>query len=200
MLTYSYHLPVKANTTLSFGITGKLNHYGADNSALHPRDEGDALTYYENFTTIDANFGLYLLHRKYFVGLSAINIFNSLTQDTYHDQNLSTLYLIGGYRINNDDNTLIVEPRITTGYYIGNSSANIELHTKVQLTKLGWFSLSYSSNQKVGIIVALKVYHSLYCAYKFSNGPAEIGYFGSGSHGIVIGRNFGVIRNTNSDF
>jgi hypothetical protein len=95
---------------------------------------------------------------------------------------------------------LIIEPSFTYGYDFDNEIHRIDIHNKFYLTKYGWASISYKNFKQVGIMVVFKVKRSLYIGYNFSGGPKDIGVYGTGTHGIVLGRNLGVSRYTKSDF
>ncbi len=196
LLTYSYHLPLNESTALSFGITTKLNHFGVDASEIDPITTDDPLISFENHTDVNTSVGTYIYHNEYYAGFSGVNLFNTATSPMNFPALKQVLYGLGGYRFRNESGTLILEPSVTLKYYLREHSLHTDFHVKMYLTKYGWLSISYLNEAQLEFILALRVYKFYYIAYKFAGVQNELSTCTNNTHGIILGINLGVNRNT----
>ena len=188
LLTYSYHLYLN--------ITGKINHYGTDISDIKPIDPDDPLIRFENYTNVNTSVGTYIYHNEYFVGFSGVNLINTAAMPMNFTLSNRVFYGLGGYRFRNENGSVILEPSVVLKYDLTERSTLMDIHAKMYLTKYGWLCFSYLNNAQFKVILALRVYKYYYLAYKFAwiqNGLSTYTY---NTHGIMLGINLGVNRNT----
>ncbi|MBN1118829.1 MAG: PorP/SprF family type IX secretion system membrane protein [Bacteroidales bacterium] len=196
LLGYSYHIPINDNSNLSLGMSAVLNHYGVSNSDIKPRDPGDPLVDFESQLSANASFGLFYYHKNYFAGVSSTNLFNTSIEKTVENESPRNIYVVGGYRFFPAGNLFAVEPNITYGRDFEKSENYFEYNAKLYLIKFGWLRLSYYKEFEMKITVALRIYKSFYLAYTFANVNSELNSYTNNTHGITIGKNLGVNRNT----
>ena len=200
LLTYSYHLPINDYSNLSFGLTGKINHYGVNNSEINPRHIDDPLVTFESSTNTNINSGLYYYHRKYFAGISMINLLKPTPGQYVNVESDQIFYLIGGYRFRNKEKSIFIEPMFTYSHNIENGLNHLDCHARFHFINYGWVSISYKNTKQIGVILTLNVHKSLYVAYMFTSVPKEMQPYGNNTHGIVIGANLGVSNHTKSNY
>lgn len=196
LLAYSYHIHIAKSSNLSMGMTAVVNHYGVNNSDIKARDPGDPLVDFESQLSANANFGLLYYHKDYFVGVSSTNLFNTKIESTVESETPRNLYAVGGYRFFPAGNQFIVEPSITYSRDFENAENFFDYSAKLYLVKYGWLRLSYYKDFEMKITVALRMYKSFYLAYTFANVNSDLNIYTKNTHGISIGKNLGVNRNT----
>lgn len=195
MLTYSYHLPLNENTAISFGISGKLNHYGVNLSEIDPVTSDDPLISFENHTNVNTSVGTYLYQNEYFLGFSGVDLFNTAASSMNFTLLKQALYGMGGYRFQNVSGSVILEPSVILKYYIREQSVHADFHVKIYLIKHGWLSISYLNETQLSLMLAVRVWKFYYVAYKFSLTQNELNSYTGNTHGILLGINLGVNRN-----
>lgn len=195
LLTYSYHLSLNESTHLSFGITGKINHFGVNNSDLHPRDVNDPLINFGSYTNVNSNAGMYLYHSEYFTGISVVDLFRNNAGNMVYNSSQRGFYIMGGYRFKNDNASLILEPSVTGKFYMEQQKRQFDYHVKLYFPKYGWLGFSFIDGNQLEFIAAVHVLKSYYIAYRFATVQGVTTYTGN-NHGIILAKNLGVSRNT----
>ncbi|MBN1182090.1 MAG: type IX secretion system membrane protein PorP/SprF [Bacteroidales bacterium] len=196
LLAYSYHIPITKNSNLSLGMSGVFNHYGVNNSDIKPRDPGDPLVDFESQLSANAGFGLFYYSKKYFAGVSSTKLFNTSIESTVENESPRNFYAVGGYRFFPAGNLFALEPSITYSRDFEESENYFDYNAKLYLVKYGWLRFSYYKDFEMKITVALRMYKSFYLAYTFANVNSELNSYTENTHGITIGKNLGVNRNT----
>jgi type IX secretion system PorP/SprF family membrane protein len=196
VLTYAYHLPLNESTALSFGISAKINHYGVNSSEIDPVTYDDPLIHFENHTDMNTSVGTYIYHNEFFAGISGVNLFNTAASPMNFASHNQILYGLGGFQLRNENRSIILEPSITFRYYLIEHTNAADFHLKLYLTKYGWISFSYLSTSQMEFILALRVHKMYYFAYKFTAAQKQLSPYTNYTHGIMLGINLGVNRNT----
>ena len=197
LLTYSYHLALNENTGLSFGITGKVGHFGVNRSELDPRDVDDPVIDFENHTTVNTNAGAYLHAPQYFAGFSVTDIFRTKAENMVYPGSSQGFYVMGGYRFKNQNTSMILEPSVTWKYYPENKTmVRLDYHAKLYFSKYGWAGFSYIDGDQFEFIAAVRILRSYYIAYRFVSVQRGLNDFTKNDHGIMLAKNLGVNRNT----
>lgn len=103
-LSAAYRITVSPGTILSTGIAIGLSQYQLDGTMLDPAGGSDqAISSKLNSTiAMDAKFGLYLNNDRFYIGLSAANLFNNNVNYTGDQKNIIVpqrlhYFLTGGY-------------------------------------------------------------------------------------------------------
>ncbi len=101
MVSYSYKIPVSETADLSFGLGGGVANYVLDGTMLSTAEGGDPSIPKDRIShfTPDVNFGVYLSHEMYYVGLSTTHLLTLKSKDAFASSvNLKRhYYLNGGY-------------------------------------------------------------------------------------------------------
>jgi type IX secretion system PorP/SprF family membrane protein len=101
MGSYAYKLPIGEETQLSFGLSAGVSNYVLDGTALTYTDQYDDAIPATNISNLtpDFNFGVYLSHDKYYVGLSTTHLLTLKHKDHFADYiNLNRHYFFNaGY-------------------------------------------------------------------------------------------------------
>jgi type IX secretion system PorP/SprF family membrane protein len=98
-LSFSFRFPVSENTSLALGIAAGMSQYRLDGSKLTPADNLDMVLPIGNATTImpDAKFGVYLSNDRYYLGVSAANLFNNNVGFAGDQKNIITRQQLHGF-------------------------------------------------------------------------------------------------------
>lgn len=194
LLTYSYHIPLKDDASLSFGITGKLNSLGANNAELKATDAGDAYAVIDTKMSGATNIGAMYYDNDYYFGVSAVNIVKLFSNEYMEDLENNLFYISGGYKFRLMDEKLQLIPSLSYAYNVSVEDHLFDYHLKGQYAEYGWASLSYLYNNRIAIMGAVNVYRSIYLGYRYCSGSSDGVQFGNGSHGIVLGKNIGISK------
>ncbi len=101
MFSYAYKIPVSETADLSFGLGGGVANFVLDGTQLTTTQQGDQAIPTERIShfTPDVNFGVYLSHEKYYVGLSTTHLITLKPKADFANYvNLKRhYYLTGGY-------------------------------------------------------------------------------------------------------
>jgi type IX secretion system PorP/SprF family membrane protein len=192
VLTYSYHLPLNTRTNLSFGISGKLNYFGVNQRELDPVSPGDPLIEFDRYVNLNSNIGTYLYHEEYFAGVSAVNLFNPGDDPFYFTSTNQIIYCFAGYRFRNKNGSILLEPSLAMKYVLESNSFVPDYHVKIYASGYGWLNCSYMENNRLKLILAIRVHDDWYVGYKMTSVQSGLRTYAKNTHGIMIGINLGV--------
>ncbi len=195
-LTYAYHLPFRY-FQLSMGLTFTGSQTRID---VQPEDLVDALDPLiagkKNFFSPDFNVGIYLSSSNYYVGVSAIRLFQSyfkLGDDSGDNfRLLRQYYFMGGYRFR--VNSLFnIEPSIL---FTGKENKRIALDVNVKgyYRENYWLGLSYRTTGAMVVMVGGRManYHFGYAFDYLFTDISQVSK--NGSHELVLGMTFGASK------
>jgi type IX secretion system PorP/SprF family membrane protein len=189
----AYHLPLPGiKSKLGIGLALKAFQFKFDESKLKAIDNNDAALTYGTITQFvpDADFGLYLYNKKYFVGLSATQLLqlNINFGDSSIDKNqiVRHYYFMAGYKFTLSDDfdlepSLLVKGTMQTPW-------QIDFNAKGYYKNNYWLGVSYRSSKDLVIMIGLKV-KKYYFGYAFDHTFSNLSNYTSGSHEILIGVN-----------
>ncbi|NJK95526.1 MAG: type IX secretion system membrane protein PorP/SprF [Bacteroidales bacterium] len=190
--SYAYHLFIR-NTQLSFGLAASAFQFKIDESKLDPRDpepllaEGfDNLIYVPDFT-----FGVYLLNRRSFLGLSAAQLFQTrirVGQENVDYRMKRHYYLMGGYRFDTGNDTELEPSFLLKGTELGFIQTDVNL--KLIYKEFYWAGISYRTQTSVGLLLGGKA-GKFYFGYAFDYNLSNIRKYTFGSHEINLAVKFG---------
>jgi type IX secretion system PorP/SprF family membrane protein len=190
---FAYHLPLTGiDSKLGFGLAFKAFQFKFDQSKLVTIDDNDPAINHGVISQFvpDADFGVYLYNKKYFVGISATQLiqFNINLGDSTFDKNqiIRHYYATAGYKFTLSDD-FDLEPSLlfkTTA----SSPINIDINVKAYYIKNYWLGFSYRSDKDIVAMIGVKV-KKFYIGYAFDYTMSNIKNYTSGSHEIMIGFN-----------
>lgn len=191
-VSYAYHLFIQ-NTQLSFGLAASAFQFKIDQEKLAFRDvepllaEGfDNLIYIPDFT-----FGIYLLNRKSFLGLSAAQLFQTRIRvgQVNADYRMKRhYYLMGGHRFELSGDTEIEPSLMVKGTELGFVQADINL--KFLYKEFYWAGISYRTQTSIGLLLGGKA-KKVYFGYAFDYNLSSIRKYSFGSHELNLAIKFG---------
>ncbi|MBN2272776.1 MAG: type IX secretion system membrane protein PorP/SprF [Bacteroidales bacterium] len=206
--SYAYHIPFD-RSQLSFGlsVTGFQFRMNEDKMVLHDIDDELLLGTRKTAFIPDANVGIYYTDKYMYVGLSAMQLFQSVLKLSDGDlgpgfKMVRHYFLMGGYRfeVNRD---LVIEPSVLlklTEKFVSQLDVNVKaLFNKQYWVGLsyrtgGSYSLSEESISGVGSSVILlggvKI-ENYFVGYAFDYTLSAIGKRTWGSHEIIVAAKFG---------
>ena len=194
ILSYAYHLPVNRKSRLAFGMSVILINHSISTSMLEPYTSNDPYLFTENNQGFKINLGtgLYYYNSSYFVGISATKILRDISNVNEEERDVSSYFVMGGYKFNKESNHFSYEPSITLKK-ISTTNIIIDLHSKLYIRRLNWIALSYSSIQRLNIQFAIKLYRKLYAGYNYGLTLSKIASYNYGIHEISLGINLGLV-------
>lgn len=161
--TYAYHIFIRKGQ-LSFGLTGTAYQFKIDREALRLYEENDDLiNNFDNTLIIpDADFGVYYSDPKFYVGMSAAQLFQSslkFGKRGYENYRMKRhYYLMSGYNFDINDN-IIIEPNLllkTT------ENLNLQLDIGANIFFRGdyWGGLLFRTGSALVVMGGVKVINS----------------------------------------
>jgi type IX secretion system PorP/SprF family membrane protein len=192
VFSYAYHLPVSSKSNLSFGISAIGSHYAFNQSVLKPDQPDDPYLLSGNDNVFSANFnlGIYFQNEDFFAGLSADKILPDFY--TLHEDKKSqpSFFLLGGTKIKLSGNSVMLEPSVVIKK-TGNTDPSIDFHTKLNIKRLTWIAISYSTTNKLNFRFGLRLYKMLDAGYNYEYTLGDVASYSFGSHEIHLGINLG---------
>jgi type IX secretion system PorP/SprF family membrane protein len=206
--TYAYHIPME-RSQLSFGLSLTAFQFRMDEEKMRLQDIDDELLLGTRKSAMipDANVGVYYTNPDFYIGLSGMQLFESLLKLTDGDLSpgfkmVRHYFLIGGYRHEFNRN-LIFEPSILlkmTEKFV----SQIDVNARVLFNKQYWAGLSYRTGgsyslseesisgvgSSIIVMGGIKV-DKYYFGYSFDYTFSAIGKRSWGSHEFTVAAKFG---------
>jgi len=196
-MAYAYHLPVREEQQLSFGLSLSAYQYFVDiNGAVMPDDvQDELLNNYDQVVYIpDANFGVSYTTRNYYAGFAMTNLFRgSLIVGNGGNNSRSEL---GHYFLTSEmrfypASDWIIEPSVMLkSSDMLFKSFQVDLTGRVYYREDYWLGLSYRTSDAVILMAGLKV-DRFYIGYAFDFTLSEIRSYTFGTHELTVLARFG---------
>ena len=184
-MAYAYHVWLKEQMILSFGLSAGILYKSLDGSNLILQDENDPLSFNGNKMSKvkpDFDFGAELNTPKYGFGLSTTHIHTGLKgSDNFNVPR--HFYAYGKYIYKATDEITII-PQLganATQYLI-----TPELNTVCNYKDLFWGGFSWRMKDAFVIMAGAKVYPMLKIGYAYDIGMGPVKSYSSGSHEIML--------------
>jgi type IX secretion system PorP/SprF family membrane protein len=191
--TYAYHIFIRKGQ-LSFGLTGMAYQFKVNREELRLYEQNDDLiNNFDNTLIIpDADFGAYYSDRRFYVGLSAAQLFQSALKfgkSGYDNYRLKRhYYLMSGIYIDiNDD--IILEPGLllkTTE----NLNLQLDVNAKLFFREDYWAGLAFRTGSAIIVMGGVKV-DKFYFGYAFDYNLSSIQRYSYGSHEFMLALKLG---------
>lgn len=215
---YAYRLRLDADDTqrLSFGLAAGITQYGLDGDKLRPVDSEDInLPMGKISNTIpDVRFGMYYYNPKFYIGLSAMDLFSANQSNDLFDRNNNTVqnikrqrhyYLIAGTLINLSEDTKLRPSLLFKEDFKGPSS--LDLGGMVIFNERFWLGGSYrtgvnlwkktyregqslSNLNSISAITQFYVNDRFRIGYSYDFIVSRLSSLQNGTHEITIGVTF----------
>jgi type IX secretion system PorP/SprF family membrane protein len=191
--TYAYHIFIHKGQ-LSFGLTGMAYQFKVNREELILYEENDDLiNNFDNTLIIpDADFGVYYSDPRFYVGFSAMQLFQSslkFGKRGYENYRLKRhYYLMSGYNIDVSDD-IIIEPGLllkTTE----NLNLQMDLGAKIFFREDYWGGLAFRTGSAIIIMGGVKV-DKFYFGYAFDYNLSSIQRHSFGSHEFMVALKLG---------
>jgi type IX secretion system PorP/SprF family membrane protein len=213
---FAYHLPLNESLKLSFGLGATLNNLRIGFDQIHPETPGD-LAFTNNARSAwvpDANFGLYLYNKTFYVGASAQHLVQTKWGLQTNDQANNArfyrhYYLTAGFVAPLTDN-IGIRPSIMLRYAKA-APAMADLNAALIFKKQFYAGLGYRVNNRVSMpgldnaLMAMLEYdflNRLRIGYSFDfyvNRNANAIYNRYGTHEIMLGWDLGFTKTKMAD-
>lgn len=194
-LSYAYHLKINDQLKVSLGINAGVLQFMIDASKITLRDKNDAIISngVQSELVPDAGFGLYIYHKKYYVGFSAPQLLN--TQVDLANVGGSTegtlpshFFATGGYKFNVNDK-FIVEP-IVFVKYVSPVPVQFEGTLKITYKERVWIAGTYRDKDAITASLGFFLNNSFTVAYAHDFTTSNLKNYSDGSHELMIGARF----------
>ncbi len=197
-MSYSYHLRLKDDISMSLGLSAGLLQYKIDNTSINPYDDSDPVFNAPGITNAvpNASFGVFLYSNKFHFSLAVPQLLNSSfnLKDDYTDEDLLTgglvshYYVSGGYKHDiNSDFTL--EPSLLIKI-VSPANPQFEITCKTSYKKMFWSAVSYRLQDAATIYLGYDVNDQLYVAYGHDFLTSGLSAVSSGTNEFKLGYRF----------
>jgi len=194
-LAYSYRIKLNENTRLSFGIAPMLIQQSLQKDKLTLDNQNDnTFNRISGKTMIaDANAGVYLYGKKYFVSLSVPQLLENKVRlgDALFTERLRRTYVLyGGYDFAVKEK-FVLTPSILVKAIEGGAPIQVDVNFKATYNKLVWLGLSFrgSSSQspsEVAIASIGVMKYNFVFGYSYDYSLSSISTYSSGSHEVFL--------------
>jgi len=194
LLSYAYHVPIKYDSQLAFGLSTIFNYFTFNSSILKPDQENDPYLFNgnDNVFRVNFNIGIYFYNDVYFIGCSADKILPDIKMVNDKIREQPSLFLMGGYKFFRNNNDFNLEPSVVIKR-IANNDLSADIHAKLYIKRYHWIAISYSTDRKINFRFGLMLYKRLYAGYNYEFTLSDITSYSYGSHEIHIGINLGLV-------
>ena len=194
---YSYKLPVSKEINFSFGLGFMVSNFSVDGKEIELHDENDLLIdLHEKSSTFlpEASVGMYVYHKDFYFGISAINIVNSKTPVFENTTKTGAMprvlhfNIIGGYEYAIDK-----EVSIIPSFYISKAQDNPmqgDFNLRLDYSKKFQIGFSYRTQDAIAILLGLRFLKSFNLGYSYDLQYSELKEHTDGSHEISLRYSF----------
>ncbi len=192
-VAYAYHLFFRSSQ-LSLGLALSAYQFRLNDEKIILEDPDDDFWNNANGTTFipDADIGIYYDASKWYVGLSADQLFESVIKlgNTGYDQYKMerNYYLLAGYDFEINDR-IIISPS-TLVKYAENGAFQADLSGKVYYNQTYWGGLTYRTGNAIIIMAGLSIDRLIF-GYAFDISVSSIMKHSFGTHEFIFAAKFG---------
>jgi type IX secretion system PorP/SprF family membrane protein len=192
-LSYSYHIRMQEHQ-LSFGISFTGFQMKLDDRNIEFEDDYEPLRGHLNkgLYVPDVNSGMYLWGPSYFLGVSSVQMFQSVFKfghDGLRDFKMERVYyLMGGYNFHLE-NGASIEPVMLAKTNLG-SSFQLDIGSKFYYGDQYWGGVSYRTVGAVVFMVGFR-FESFHMGYAYDHSLNSMSHQNYGSHELMVNFRFG---------
>ena len=192
--TFSYHLGLSAQTSISAGISAGIKNTTLNAGKLSfdvPVDPAVGGRGNLNTVSPDISAGVWLYSANYFAGLSVQNVIPSklrFANDTVKlvgGRLIPHTFLTAGYRFSlNDDISFLPSVLVK---YITTTPFSFDVNAKLQFRDFIWIGSSYRYQDSYSAMAGLNISNTLNIGYSYDVTTSRLNTVSRGSHEIVVG-------------
>jgi type IX secretion system PorP/SprF family membrane protein len=194
-VAYSYHMWIQKVTQLSMGLSFTGYYFRINEKEIMLEDPNDPIlnsNLRRGIFVPDASFGIYLLNRKYNVGISADQLFGAIAKignSAYSNYTVSrTYYVFGSYAYTIGHDT---EIRPSGLFRMSEElKPQADLGINVTLDQSFWAGLTYRTNKSIIANLGIK-YENLWIGYALDFSMTDLQRITYGTHEVNIAWKFG---------
>lgn len=192
---YAYHLRMKDDMVLSFGLTAGVLQWGIDGNKLTIREEDDPSlsTLYQTVMVPDFGAGLYFRkHKQFYVGISIPQLYQAPIG--IYDPNNKASRIVSHFNINGAytysvNQEFVIEPSFLIKY-VKPASPVLDIGARVIYKDQVWAGLTYRSRDAIGLLLGYMFSNYLMVGYSFDFTTSQVRNYSNGTHEIMLGIRF----------
>jgi type IX secretion system PorP/SprF family membrane protein len=193
--TFSYHVPLTSGLTLGMGISAGISQLSLRGSELDfgdgmadPAATGKGII---NKIKPEANAGLWLYSRDYFLGVSIQQLIPS--KIAWADNNVVPLegklvphtFITAGYRFFLDNNFSLL-PSVMVRY-VTPLPLGVDVNVKAQYQQLCWVGASYRYKEGFAGMAGVTIAKGISIGYSYDAVTSRLNTVSKGSHELMLG-------------
>lgn len=196
--TYAYNIGLTDELRLSMGISAGVMQYRVDGTQITVKDPSDQTLQQAVYTSWvpDANLGLYLYHKDFYVGFSTAHLIT--TKLKLYDPGIGInklkthFFLTAGYiwEINQD---FKLEPSAMLKGSLP-KAVQLDINTRVIWQDMVWGGISYRTGDAVSILIGYAYEKRIYFGYSYDITLSDLKNYNTGTHEIMFGFRFNDIK------
>ena len=193
-IAYAYHIKIAEKTRLSLGLSAGIQQWGIDGHKLHLHDAGDdnLLTQYQTKVVPDFGAGLYVHNEKWYIGVSAPQLYQApinLYEGGDNKGTLVTHFIVNGaYKIKVSDD-FKVEPSFLLKY-ANPTPLEIDLGARVIYQEQIWLGVGYRHHDAITALIGFMFKNYLMIGYSYDYTTTNLKKYSSGTHELMLGLRF----------
>lgn len=193
--SYAYHLKLKKDLNLSFGLSAGIQQWGLDGSKITLREEGDQqlITSYRTAPVPDFGGGMYFYKKdKFYFGLSLPQLYRApigLYTGVPENSRLSRQINVNGAYQFDIDEDFKVEPSFLIKYEKP-APVKVDVGARVIYKKEVWAGLVYRHKDAISMLLGYMYKDYLLIGYSYDFTTTQIRRYSSGSHELMLGLRF----------
>ncbi|NTS41752.1 PorP/SprF family type IX secretion system membrane protein [Flavisolibacter sp. BT320] len=198
-MAYAYHIPVKENSSVSFGLEARLQQLSFDREKLQQELGGIDPVVAGSHSRIkaDAGAGIAYSSPRFQAGIaisqlvqSKYNLYELVGTEAAQSKLYRHYYLHGNYTFIADEFTKITPNLLLI--YLPNAPVEVQGGTRIMHNDLLWYGLSWRARQGWMISAGVKLKEKFTAGYSFDiyNAPLTVYQKGSSGHELLLQYNF----------
>jgi type IX secretion system PorP/SprF family membrane protein len=204
LATYSYHLPLSGEHTLSMGLSLGFSRTKIFFDRLQAENPFDdiILNNFNTGTSFDGNMGVSYAFRKLRVGASAFQLFQNNIQfsDDAGSQKIGYKlirhYLLSAqYAFMLDNNNIKLEPIVLLKSAQG-LPAQLDFNLMATYRKKYWAGITYKMNAAAAFSLGAIIYDRITVGYNYEVATTAFSGYNAGTHEVIVG--FSFLKSTSS--
>ena len=200
--TYAYNIAINDAIRMSGGISFGIMQYKLDGTVMNFDNEvydpvmSDGV---ESRIIPDASVGLYLWETRFYVGISAHQLFGNkynTHEETDSTQGISRLtqhvYLSGGYNVILNRDFMVMPSALIK--YTSPGQIQAEINAKVTYQRIVWGGISYRTGDAIAVLAGYNYENKFHIGLAYDITVSDLRRYSSGTIEVMIGYRFNSIK------